>query len=435
MSKFYYNGILLPDIPTEHLANNPYAWIRKNQSSGYYDLVLGNDKWYYSSSGVYPSNSDVIYWYRIPLDGYESYNEWVFNKEATGFFGVDTNRTLLWSNDDILNGSLTSTDVYFAGSSAILESAKFISIEKIEAETGTLVGSAVVTDRTSLSGNIVVDGIGSKATGTLTLNFIAPKSDYYVIRMYFTHSGTRDFKYVLNGKTYLQSVVGTSYYLVETVDFQMYLNEGSNSVLFKGGTTTYAPMFDSFEILEISTNITKYLVRNNDTIYTVTDGELVEVSGTLNADLFIASGIDTIPDGALLMTLSAPEVLCWTNGDRLQTLTATVQGVPTGAHDITSDNINIGHSSIYGITSVEATASDGATFLLSFDGGAWMKYNDGTWSASDVGMTAAELMAIPSNAWSSVINAAQYMQLKATLEGVETGTQVVFNYDNESPTS
>ena len=119
----------------------------------------------------------------------------------------------------------------------------------------------------------------------------------------------------------------------------------------------------------------------------------------------------------------------------MQTLTATVQGVPTGSHDITSDNINIGHSSIYGITSVEATASDGATFLLSFDGGAWMKYNDGTWSVSDIGMTAAELMAIPSTAWNSVINSAQYMQLKATLEGVETVTQVVFNYNNESPIS
>ena len=82
-----------------------------------------------------------------------------------------------------------------------------------------------------------------------------------------------------------------------------------------------------------------------------------------------------------------------------------------------------------------ATASDGATFLLSFDGGAWMAYTDSTWSVSDIGMTAAELMAIPSTAWSSVINSAQYMQLKATLEGVETVTQVVFNFNNDSPTS
>ena len=179
----------------------------------------------------------------------------------------------------------------------------------------------------------------------------------------------------------------------------------------------------------------KYLVRNEGVLYTVVDGALSELAGDLTSELFQTSGIDTVPDGALLLPLSAPEVLCWTDAPAPCTLTATVQGVPTSAHTVTSDHIQVNHPSIYGISSVVATASDGATFLLSFDGGAWMKYNDGTWSASDIGMTAAELMAITSNAWSSVINSAQYMQLKATLEGVETVTQVVFNYNNESPTS
>lgn len=200
-------------------------------------------------------------------------------------------------------------------------------------------------------------------------------------------------------------------------------------------STNYISIVECVQLISKKPKKPKYLIRNNDIVYTVQNDSLVEVVGDLNAQLFIDNGVDEIPSGTLLMTLSNPEVLCWTDSDKVPILKATVQGVPTGAHDITSDNINIGHSSIYGITSVEATASDGATFLLSFDGGAWMKYNDGTWSASDVGMTAAELMAIPSNAWSSVINSAQYMQLKAMLEGVETVTQVVFNYDNESPTS
>ena len=182
-------------------------------------------------------------------------------------------------------------------------------------------------------------------------------------------------------------------------------------------------------------HIYKYLVRNDGVLYTVVDGALSELTGELTSELFQTSGIGTVPDGALLLPLSAPEVLCWTDAPAPCTLTATVQGVPTGAHTVTSDHIQVDHPSIYGISSVVATASDGATFLLSFDGGEWMKYNDGTWSVSDIGMTAAEIMAIPYNAWSSVINSAQYMQLKATLEGVETVTQVVFNYDNESPTS
>ena len=61
MSKFYYNGILLPDIPTEHLATNPYAFIRKNNPSGYYDLILVNGKWYYSNSAIFTSDSGTHY--------------------------------------------------------------------------------------------------------------------------------------------------------------------------------------------------------------------------------------------------------------------------------------------------------------------------------------------------------------------------------------
>lgn len=179
-----------------------------------------------------------------------------------------------------------------------------------------------------------------------------------------------------------------------------------------------------------SASITKYLVRDSGKLYTVTDGALVEIQGTLNADLFNTSGADDIPDGTLLIGLTVPEVLCWTDADELPKLTATVQGMPRGSHDVVSDNIPLDRGNIYGITSVEATASDNATYLLSFDGGAWMKYNDGKWSASDVGMTTAELVAVPVNAWSSMVNSAKYMQLKATLDGIDTVTKIKFNFDN-----
>ena len=242
--------------------------------------------------------------------------------------------------------------------------------------------------------------------------------------------------------------------LFDTGDIQLYVayipTPYYNGTFTLGSLVYEKPTFDNrwvafrktdsgyevaYEPISFVNLLTKYLIRNDGVLYTITDGALSELTGDLTAELFQASGIDTIPDGELLITLSAPEVLCWTNEDTVPVLTATVQGVPTGAHTVTSDHIQVNHPSIYGISSVVVTASDGATFLLSFDCGAWMKYNDGTWSASDVGMTSEELMAIPSTAWSSVINSAQYMQLKATLEGVETVTQVVFNYNNESPIS
>lgn len=179
----------------------------------------------------------------------------------------------------------------------------------------------------------------------------------------------------------------------------------------------------------------KYLVRDTDTIYTVSDGALVVVEGELSADLFIANGTDEIPAGELLMTLTCPEVLCWTDGDTTPALTATVQGQAIGEHDITSDKIRVGHESVYGITSVEAIASEGAKFLLSFDGGLWMVYDtsNNTWVSSDVGMTATEFVAIPTDAWTSMINSATYMQLKAVIKDTETVTKVKLNFNNESP--
>lgn len=420
MSKYYYNGVLLPDIPNEHLATNPYVFIRDNSSSGYYELIMCTKELYYSSGVRYnDTTTSIQYMYRILKSSYLEATEWEFNKEVSNtYFNIGSSQVVIWSNDDILNGSLTSTDVYFAGSSAILETARLISVEKIEAESGTLTGSAVVTDRTSLSGNIVVDGIRSNATGTLTLNFTVPKSDYYVVRMYFTHSGTRDFKYVLNGKTYLQSVVGTSYYLVETVDFQMYLKEGSNSVLFKGGTTTYSPMFDSFEILEISNNFKKYLVRNDDIIYTVVDDALTEVTGTLNAQLFIDSGVDTIPDGALLMSLSNPEVLCWTDSDTVPTLTATVTAIPY-PQVITSHKIDLMDASIKGIDSVAIDCKGEPVFAVSFDKKAtWVMHNGTDWVAvadEITGMTKAVFEAITTEQWQTQYETSSDMYIRCTL--------------------
>lgn len=236
--------------------------------------------------------------------------------------------------------------------------------------------------------------------------------------------------------------------LFETGDIMLYIVDVPSSYYtgtFELGSLTYEkPTTDNryvtfylqsdgsyvADYAPISYNVKKYLVRNNGTLYTVSDGALVEVAGTLNADLFINNGSDTIPDGALLMTLSAPEVLCWTDASDVPRLNAVVQGVPVGTHDIISNTAMVGHSSIYGIESVEATASDGATFLLSFDGGMWMAYNNDKWSASDVGMTASELMAIPTEAWASVINSAIFMRLKASIDGVDTVTQVKFNFNN-----
>ena len=227
--------------------------------------------------------------------------------------------------------------------------------------------------------------------------------------------------------------VPTGYYngtfSIGSVEYTAPTTENRYVSFYKQSDGTYTVAYEPISLQQ--STITKYLVRDSGKIYTVTDGALVEVSGTLSASLFQTSGIDTIPDGTLLMTLSEPEVLCWTSAEELPTLKATVQGVPVGEHDIVSDIIQIGHESVYGITSVDVTASSEATFLLSFDGGLWMSYTEGKWSASDVGMTTSELVGVPANAWSSMVNSAHEMRLKAILDGIYTVTEVKFNFNNE----
>ena len=193
---------------------------------------------------------------------------------------------------------------------------------------------------------------------------------------------------------------------------------------------TYKTVYAPIDFAPAS--VYKYLVRDGSTLYTVTDGTLSVVEGDLTANLFMANGVDEIPDGSLLLPLYAPEVLCWTDGEELPRLTATVQGAPTGTHEIISDNINIGDSSIHGVSSIVAVASSGAKFFLSFDGGSWVVYDtsNNTCVASDTGMTAEELAAIPVSAWQGIAYTVENMLLKAVISGSETVTQIKFIFEN-----
>ena len=166
------------------------------------------------------------------------------------------------------------------------------------------------------------------------------------------------------------------------------------------------------------TNTTKYLVRDSGKIYTVVDGALSEITGTLNADLFINSGVDTIPDGSLLMTLSNPEVLCWTDAETLPPLTATVKGIPQ-PQVIVSEEINLMDGSIKGIESVTIDCKGEPVFAVSFDKKAsWIMHNGTDWVAvSDevTGMTKTEFEAITTEQWQAQYEVSSDMYIRCTL--------------------
>lgn len=116
-----YNGVRLPVIPEIVLMGYPYAWIRKNTTSGYYDLLLSEIPFYYSDGVRDGSEKTGKPWHRLEITTAETATEWTNNTAANTFgsWGVDTARTVLWSNHDIPNGSANATDIYFYGSDPV----------------------------------------------------------------------------------------------------------------------------------------------------------------------------------------------------------------------------------------------------------------------------------------------------------------------------
>lgn len=225
------------------------------------------------------------------------------------------------------------------------------------------------------------------------------------------------------GKEYTISTWTDASYYYKT-DVTSYFTFNTEYLTFKNGKagntkgaypsgyteTRIYPMIDCL-ISNEPPNIKRYLIRDDNTIYTVTDGSLVEVSGTLNAELLQTSGVDVIPDGALLMTLSNPEVLCWTDAEKLPTLTATVKGIPEPQTLVSSD-YDMTHPSILGIEKVIVDATNGVLFAVSFDSGeSWKIWTGQTWgelSEENTGMSAEIITSITSEQWNEVATTGKF---------------------------
>ena len=124
IKKYYYNGVLLPEIPADMLASYPYAWIRKNTTTGYYNLILTALQPYLYTGGTniaYGSGtSTTCVLYNIAISSAESAMAWTYDHTEDTWHSLDSARTVLWSNHDIPNGSATATDIYFEGSEPVL---------------------------------------------------------------------------------------------------------------------------------------------------------------------------------------------------------------------------------------------------------------------------------------------------------------------------
>lgn len=159
----------------------------------------------------------------------------------------------------------------------------------------------------------------------------------------------------------------------------------------------------------------KYLVRSGSTLYTITDGTLTALAETeITASLFQTYGVDEIPDGALLVGLTDPEVLYWQDStDELPTLSLTVKGAPPLPQMFTSKPMSLVHESIAGISHAAVDASEDVRFAISFDGGTTWKAHDGSawFDTSDTvpGMLPSTMNAITAEQWAEVVVLDSYM--------------------------
>ena len=222
---------------------------------------------------------------------------------------------------------------------------------------------------------------------------------------------------------------------VDREQLACWFDDGSGEVSHTFQTCNNTGAYDAIvECVQLIPKKPKYLIKNNDIVYTIQNDSLVEVVGDLNAQLFIDNGVDEIPSGTLLMTLSNPEVLCWTNSDKVPTLTATVKGMPQ-PQVIVSEEINLMDGSIKGIESVTIDCKGEPVFAVSFDKKAsWIMHNGTEWVAvSDElsGMTKADFEAITTEQWQIKYEASSNMYIRCTLlDETQSLTSITLNFIN-----
>ena len=426
MAKFYYNGVLLPAIPTEHLATNPFVFIRDDNSAGYYDLIMCSKDLYYADNGVYYNDTTEIvqYMYRIQKSSYLSATEWEFNKEVSNtYFGISSSRVVLWSNSTIYNSSVSSSSIHFPKCELYSDS-----------------------DKKMMFNDVILPPIPLEYIATNPFVFIRKNntSGYYDLLLgtscwYYDSSGvnpnnTSDTQYwyripiaTADSCTeweFNQSL--SNWYVLDSNRTLLWTLQDISNGKLSSSVYTYGT-----SPTVLNETLTKYLIINNDTIYTVIDNALVEVQGELNAQLFLDNGVDEIPSGTLLMTLSNPEVLCWTDSDKVPTLTATVKGIPEPQIVVTKE-IDLMHSSIKGINGVTVDCKGDVLFAVSFDKKAtWMMHNGTEWVAvSDklAGMTKTEFEAITAEQWQPKYEASSEMYIRCTILD-ETQSITTLNID------
>lgn len=168
----------------------------------------------------------------------------------------------------------------------------------------------------------------------------------------------------------------------------------------------------------------RYLITDAEhVLYTVSDHTLTKLEETeLCAKVFETYGVQDIPDGKLLLSLTDPTILYWHDSqNRFPEFRVKYSGVPV-AQVIYSENIDMSDSTILGIEKVTADCADTVLFAVSFDnGGSWWSCIDSRWhrlSEEKSGMSKTALESIGVDSWADMTTTGQ-LKYRIVLSGAD----------------
>ena len=482
MANYYYGEELLPQIPQDVISNNPYYWIKKGSSS--YSVMLAPHPWYVSSGSMYTAESCTNYVYKLPIGGIE----WTLSNtyNDTGGFSL-TGQMVIFTSHDIPSGSPTASSIWLYGSEPIPENPIeepdtpttytnvadiFASISKAivirnntknDDSTDTITGVNWFNYGGNVCSSVYVSGNSWLGFGTSGEHLKVNRRDgasWYVYREegtlynHYKFLRIRFSGYSVYNQTSASYKITYDVILWDTGDISLHLidiptsnydgtftlgNLSYSKPTIQNPDVTFKLQSDgayvvSYSVIELIPPFDKkYLVRANNTLYTVVDGALSALGVTnISADVFRQYGVDEMPSGDLLKDLGNFELLYWQDSAEyeLPTLKALVTATPT-PQNVVSQKINLIHDTIKGIEKMTAVCEGELICAVSFDNKAtWKMYNGGWQNASEFsGMNKATLEAITTEQWAELFSGANSLYIRITLNDASqsvTNIQVDF---------
>ena len=180
----------------------------------------------------------------------------------------------------------------------------------------------------------------------------------------------------------------------------------------------------------------KYLVRCEDVIYNIVNGNIVALSVTeLTAEVFKTYGSNVAPTWEQISSLTNPDVLLWYDSEGHKPLLDAYMTAIPPAQTVMSCKVDLLHPTIKGVDFVTTEFEGAPLYSCSFNDGELWFIHDGTeWvriTDLNTGMSAESLMAITTEQWTEKVAVAESIIFRFILNTVNDKVKnITVDYTN-----